>query len=152
MRFFTSFFATGFFIGKVPIAPGTAGTIVGVLLYILIRPIPTILYVVTVIAFVFFAAWVATQAQEIYGEQDPQEVVIDEIAGFLVTMTFHKFDISLLIGGFILFRIFDIVKPYPIRWVERYFLSGWGVVLDDVVAGVYANVALWFFGLLLPNW
>jgi len=152
MRRFVNILATGCYVGKVPVAPGTAGTVVGVLLYLLIRPMPTILYVVTVVTFIFFAAWIATQAQVIYGEQDPQVIVIDEIAGYLVTMAFHKLDLSLVIGGFVLFRIFDIVKPFPIRWVERRFLSGWGVVLDDVVAGIYANVALWFFGLLLPNW
>ena len=152
MRHFIKFFATGCYAGKIPVAPGTAGTIVGVLLYLLIRPLPHLIYLVTTIAFIFFAAWVATQAQGIYGEQDPQQVVIDEIAGFLVTMAFHKLDYSLVFGGFILFRAFDIVKPFPIRWIERHYLSGWGVVLDDVAAGIYANVALWFFGLLLPNW
>jgi phosphatidylglycerophosphatase A len=152
MRHFINFLATGCFIGKVPVAPGTAGTLVGVLLYLLIHPLPIFVYVVTVIAFIFLSAWVATKAQAIYGEQDPQEVVIDEIAGYLVTMAFHKFDVSLIIGGFVLFRIFDIVKPFPLRWIERRFLSGWGIVLDDVAAGIYANLALWFFGLLLPNW
>jgi len=152
MRHFINFLATGCFIGKVPVAPGTAGTLVGVLLYLLIHPLPIFVYVVTVIAFIFLSAWVATKAQAIYGEQDPQEVVIDEIAGYLVTMAFHKFDVWLIIGGFVLFRIFDIVKPFPLRWIERRFVSGWGIVLDDVAAGIYANLALWFFGLLLPNW
>ena len=152
MRHLINFLATGCFVGKIPIAPGTAGTVVGVLLYLLIWPLPPILYVVTTVTFIFFAVWVSTKAQEIYGEQDPREVVIDEIAGFLVTMAFHKYDVSLIIGGFILFRIFDIVKPFPLRWIERRFLSGWGIVLDDVAAGIYANVALWFVGFLLPNW
>jgi phosphatidylglycerophosphatase A len=151
MRQLITFLATGCLIGKVPIAPGTAGTVVGVLLYLLLQPLSHLLYAVTVIAFIFMAAWVATKAQEIYSEQDPQEVVIDEIAGFLVTMAFHKPDIWMLLAGFVLFRVFDIVKPFPIRWVERHFLSGWGIVLDDVMAGVYSNVALWFFGLALPK-
>lgn len=151
MRGFIKCLATGCYAGKVPVAPGTAGTLVGVALYALLCHLPYTLYGVTTVAFIFLAAWVATGAQAIYGEQDPPEVVIDEIAGFLVTMAFHKIDLSLVIGGFILFRVFDIVKPFPIRWLERRFISGWGVVLDDVAAGVYANMALWFFGLLLPN-
>ena len=146
------FLATGCYAGLIPYAPGTMGTIVGALFYLLIRPLPGIAYEVTVVAFIFLAAWVATRAQEIYKQQDPQVVVIDEIAGILVTMAFHRFDIYMLIAGFVLFRIFDIVKPFPIRFVERRFASGWGVVLDDVAAGIYANIALWFFGLLLPNW
>ncbi len=151
MRGIVRFLATGFYVGKVPIAPGTAGTVIGVLFYIFICGLPLVLYIITVITFIFLAAWLATIMQEIIGEQDPPEVVIDEMAGFLVTMCFHKFDISLVLAGFVIFRIFDIVKPFPIRWLERNFLSGWGVVLDDVMAGIYANVALWFFGLLMPN-
>ncbi|MFH1874878.1 MAG: phosphatidylglycerophosphatase A [Pseudomonadota bacterium] len=142
--------ATGFYAGKCPIAPGTAGSLVGVLFYLLLRYLPDAVYIPTVIAFIFLAAWVATQAQEIFGLQDPPEIVIDEIAGFLVTMAFHQGDILLIIGGFILFRIFDIVKPFPANWAEKRFISGWGVVLDDVFAGIYANAALWLFGLILP--
>jgi phosphatidylglycerophosphatase A len=145
------FLATGFYVGKVPAAPGTAGTVIGVLFYILINGLSPILYIITAVTFIFMAAWAATKMQEFTGEQDPPEIVIDEMAGFLVTMAFHKFDISLILAGFVLFRVFDIVKPFPIRWVERHFLSGWGVVLDDVAAGIYANAALWFFGLLMPN-
>lgn len=151
MRHLITFLATGCYIGKFPFAPGTAGTVMGVLLYLLIKPLPPVLYVVTVVAFIFMAAWVSTKAQDIMGEQDPQEVVIDEVAGFLVTMAFHRPDIWMLLGGFVIFRVFDIVKPFPIRWIERHFLSGWGIVLDDVAAGVYANVALWLVGLALPR-
>ncbi len=151
MRHLITFLATGCCIGKVPFAPGTAGTIVGVLLYLLLEPLSHFMYAVTVIAFIFMASWVATRAQDILSEQDPQEVVIDEVAGFLVTMAFHRSDIWMLLGGFVIFRVFDIVKPFPIRWIERRFLSGWGIVLDDVAAGVYANIALWFFGLALPK-
>ncbi len=151
MRQIITFLATGCYVGKVPVAPGTAGTVVGVLLYLLIEPLTPLLYAATVIAFIFMASWVATKAQAVYSEQDPQEVVIDEVAGFLVTMAFHKSDIWMLLAGFVLFRVFDIVKPFPIRWIERRFLSGWGIVLDDVGAGIYANIALCFIGLALPK-
>ena len=151
MRHLITFLATACYIGKFPFAPGTAGTVVGVLLYLLIQPLSAFLYVVTVVTFIFVAAWVSTKAQDVWGEQDPQEVVIDEVVGFLVAMAFHRVDLWMLVGGFVLFRVFDIVKPFPIRWIERRFVSGWGIVLDDVAAGVYTNVALWFFGLALPK-
>lgn len=151
MRHLVTFLATACYIGKVPFAPGTAGTVMGVLLYLLIRPLPSLVYAVTVVAFIFMAAWVSTKAQDVMGEQDPQEVVIDEVAGFLVAMAFHRTDIWMLAAGFVIFRVFDIVKPFPIRWIERHFLSGWGIVLDDVGAGVYTNVALWLIGLALPR-
>ena len=151
MRRFITFFATGCYVGKIPLAPGTWGTFVGLAFYWAISPLSPAAYAAAAIAFVAFAVWVSTEAQRIFEETDPQQVVIDEIAGFLITMAFHRVDISTAIGGLILFRIFDIVKPPPIRWIERRFADGRGVVFDDVMAGVYANAALWFFELLLPS-
>lgn len=148
-RFFT-FFATGCYVGFVPLAPGTWGAVVGVALYWTIRYLPLPSYVAAVVAFTVFAIWVSNYAQQIFDESDPPRVVIDEIAGYLVTMAFHSVAISIAIGGFILFRIFDISKPPPIRWIEHRFADGRGIVLDDVMAGVYANAALWFFELILP--
>ena len=132
-------------------APGTWGTAVGVGIYWLIRYLPTPAYVVTVIAFIFFAIWVSTRAQAVFGETDPQRVVIDEVAGYLVTMAFHAPTLAVALGGFVLFRIFDITKPPPVRWMERRFSDGRGVVLDDVFAGIYANAALWLCGLIIPS-
>lgn len=151
MRHFITFFATGCYAGKIPLAPGTWGTLVGLALYWAIRDLPAPAYVAAALAFIAFSVWVSTEAQGIFEETDPQQVVIDEIAGFLVTMAFHRTDISTAIGGVILFRIFDIVKPPPIKWIEKRFSDGRGVVFDDVMAGVYANAALWFFELLLPS-
>lgn len=146
-----SFFATGCYAGRIPLAPGTWGTVVGVGFYWLIRDLPPIHYAVTTIAFIIFAIWVATHAQEQFEEVDPPQVVIDEIAGFLVTMAFHTPSLLTLVMGFVLFRIFDIVKPPPIRWIERRFTDGRGVVLDDVAAGIYANIALFVFEILVPT-
>ena len=86
-----------------------------------------------------------------FGETDPQRVVIDEVAGYLVTMAFHAPTLAVALGGFVLFRIFDITKPPPVRWMERRFSDGRGVVLDDVFAGIYANAALWLCGLIIPS-
>lgn len=151
MRHIIIFLATGCFAGKMPLAPGTWGSIVGLAFYWAIRHLPLYAYVLTTLAFIALAIWVANHAQRIYDETDPSPVVIDEIAGFLVSMAFHDPKLSIAVAGFILFRIFDIVKPPPIRWIERRFIDGRGIVFDDVLAGIYTNAALWFFELLLPS-
>lgn len=151
MREIAKFIATGCYSGLMPIAPGTWGTAVGVLLFYFLRWLPTPVYVVTTLALIAVAIWASNEAQKIYEETDPPQVVIDEIAGYLVTMAFHHTDFSTAVAGFILFRIFDIIKPPPVRWFERRFSDGKGIVLDDVMAGVYANAALWLVELLMPN-
>lgn len=151
MKAFVHACATGCYAGRIPLAPGTWGTVVGIGLYWLIRDLPPTAYAITTIAFIFFAIWVSTRAQEIFGEVDPPQVTIDEIAGYLVTMAFHRPSYAAALTGFVLFRIFDIVKPPPVRWFERRYADGRGVVLDDVMAGIYANVALIFFEILLPT-
>lgn len=151
MRTFITFFATGCYAGRLPLAPGTWGTGVGLVLYWAVRHLPPPAYAAAAMTFIVFAIWIATHAQAIFEEGDPPQVVIDEIAGYLVTMAFHRTDLATAIGGVVLFRVFDIVKPPPIRWIERRFADGRGIVFDDVAAGVYANAALWFVGLILPS-
>lgn len=151
MQKLTTFLATGCYTGYLPFAPGTWGTLVGVLLFYFVRYLPQEAYAATVVAFIALSVWVSNQAQEIFGEVDPQKVVIDEVAGFLVTMAFHRTDIATIAAGFILFRIFDVVKPWPIKWIERRFTDGRGIVFDDVAAGVYASAALWVIEIMLPN-
>jgi len=143
MRHVYTFIATGCYSGKLPLAPGTWGTAVGVLFYWFIGWMPTLAYCATVLAFIFLAVWASEHAARIYKKKDPQVVVIDEIAGYLVTMAFHKPTLSLMIAGFVLFRLFDIIKPPPARWFERSFPGGKGIVYDDLVAGIYANITLY---------
>ena len=104
--------ATGFYAGKCPIAPGTAGTLVGVLFYLLLRYLPDAVYIPTVIAFIFLAAWVATQAQEIFGLQDPPEIVIDEIAGFEVTREVLLVTVDLCCDIIILLKLITYFLNY----------------------------------------
>jgi len=148
MRQIYIFLATGCYSGYLPIAPGTWGTVVGVGIFWMIGWLPPLLYIVTTIAFIFLAIWVADHGSRIFQQEDPPQVVIDEIAGYLVTMAFHGPNLYVAIAGFILFRIFDITKPPPIRWIERRFPGGAGIVLDDVAAGIYANAILWIFVVL----
>jgi phosphatidylglycerophosphatase A len=135
--------ATGFGAGFSPIVPGTLGTLLAIPLYYFISSISAPLYEVTLVAFFFFSSWISNQAERYWGKKDDRRIVIDEIMGFLVTMLWVPMSIPSVISGFVLFRFFDILKPFPIRHLER-VKSGFGVVLDDVLAGIYSNIILHF--------
>jgi len=92
--------------------------------------------------------WICGQAAEKLGEHDFGGIVWDEIAGLLITMALVPFSWQALVAGFLLFRLFDIVKPWPIRWADRRVQGGFGIMLDDVLAGVIAGLLL----LLLVEW
>jgi len=134
--------ATGLGSGLSPLAPGTAGTLVGVLVYMVFFRFPWPLYLLSVAAFSLFAVYVSREAERIYQEKDPPRIVIDEIAGFQIAMFLVTPTLWHVFWGFILFRAFDIIKPFPIRLCERRLPGGYGVVADDIVAGVYANIIL----------
>ncbi len=136
------FLATGFFIGTVPFAPGTFGSIIGLPVYFLISKLNIFLSVICTLLFIFFAIWVAAAAGKILKKEDPAEIVIDEIAGLIVTFVGLPFTLKTAIAGFIIFRTFDILKPFPIRTLEKKVAGGPGVVLDDVMAGIYGNLIL----------
>jgi phosphatidylglycerophosphatase A len=148
MKHFISLLATGFGVGYSPVAPGTLGTLVAILLYYFLSNIPSPLYEITLIGFFFFSIWISENAEEFFGKKDDPRIVIDEIMGFLITMLWVPKTIRFVIIGFFLFRVFDILKPYPIRRLEKRFKGGFGVVLDDVAAGVYANIVLQFIYLI----
>ena len=134
--------ATGLGSGLSPLAPGTAGTLVGIPVYMVFSRFPWPLYLLSVIAFSLFAVYVSQEAERIYNEKDPPRIVIDEIAGFQVTMFLVAPTVWHILLGFIIFRVFDIIKPFPIRLCERSLPGGYGVVGDDIVAGIYGNVIL----------
>jgi len=141
-RSFFIFFGTGIYSGYCPLAPGTAGTVVGIGFYWCFSHFSNFLYLITVLSFIFLSAWIAEGAEEIFQKKDPPHVVIDEIAGFLVTMVWIPWSWRIVAAGFFLFRCFDIIKPFPCRWIDRNLPGGWGIVLDDIVAGLYANIIL----------
>ncbi len=146
-RFFL-LMVTGFGIGYSPVVPGTLGTLVAVPVYLLLSRIPPALYELTLVAFFFFGTWLSDHAERYFGHKDDRRIVIDEIMGFLVTMLWIPKTGLTILMGFLIFRFFDIVKPFPIRIVEKKFKGGWGVVLDDVLAGIYANLCLQIYQLL----
>ena len=136
------FLATGFFIGRVPFAPGTFGTFIGLPICYLLARFHIGLAVVWVVLFIGLSVALASAAEKTLNQKDPAQIVIDEIAGILVTFLGHPFNLQTAVLGFILFRVFDILKPIPIGWLEHKVSGGSGIVVDDVVAGVYANLAL----------
>jgi len=139
-RFFL-LFAAGFGVGYSPIAPGTLGTLITIPIYYFLSAIRSPIYEVTIIAFFFLSVWISEKAEIFFGKRDDSRIVIDEMMGFLITMLWIPKTAIFIIIGFFLFRFFDIVKPPPIRLIER-ARGGFGVVLDDVVAGVYSNIIL----------
>jgi phosphatidylglycerophosphatase A len=155
-------------VGYAPIAPGTMGSLVGVGVYLLLRHetikvyvqydsdfsrtftlygasillIPILLLVIVALSLV--GIWAASRAERLFGRKDPGAVVIDEVVGQLITFVFvlpYFLDPVGIVIGFILFRAFDIIKPYPIRKLEK-LAAGLGIVVDDIAAGLYAGVAL----------
>nr|HPK22899.1 phosphatidylglycerophosphatase A [Smithella sp.] len=133
--------------GLAPFAPGTAGTLVGILICLPLILLPWILRLLLVLALLALSFYVSDQAEKIYKRKDDQRIVIDEIIGFQITMLPVEINVLSICAGFVLFRIFDIWKPFPVRNMQG-FPGGWGIVADDVAAGIYAGMVLW----LLTYW
>ena len=134
--------ATGFFVGYIPFAPGTFGTIVGLLLCFLLSKTKLSVAILFILIFIFFAIWISNRAEKILKQNDPGCIVIDEIAGIMVALIGLPFNTFFVAAGFVTFRFFDILKPFPIRYIERKFAGGTGIVMDDLAAGVYSNIIL----------
>jgi len=136
------FLASAGGLGYLPAAPGTWGTLGGVLLSLGWLRLPGWLYFLTVAAFFFLASWLAGQVESLLQKRDPGVVVVDEVLGYLISLATFPPQWPYLVAGFVLFRIFDIAKPYPASFFNNRAQSGYDVVLDDVFAGVYANLCL----------
>ena len=134
--------AFGFGSGLVKKAPGTFGTLAAVPIYIALVQTSSWIYNVITILCSVLGIWICGIAADKLGEHDFGGIVWDEIAGFLITMWFVAFSWQNLILGFVLFRIFDIIKPWPIRWIDQKISGGFGIMLDDVIAGLMAGLAL----------
>ncbi len=138
------FIATGGYSGYLPKAPGTWGSLVGVFLWFFLCHLPLTTYlVITGILFVIGVAS-AGAAEKIVDRGDPGLVVIDEIVGQLITLSIAPFGIIPALAGFVLFRIFDIIKPFPINWFDSHIHGGLGIMFDDVIAGLYGLLVLAF--------
>ena len=136
------FLATGAWIGYAPVAPGTFGSLAALPLCFLLAGVPLATRMIVLLALLAASTWIAHAAERIMGRSDPKQVVIDEIGGMAVALWALPFTPVHVISGFALFRLFDILKPLPIRWIERKAPGGWGIMLDDITAGIFANVLL----------
>jgi phosphatidylglycerophosphatase A len=149
---FAVFLATVAYCGFFPIAPGTVGSAAGLIVYLLVWWSHSPLIEVGLIAVTFgVGTWAATHAERYFGGIDPGPVVIDEVLGQLVTLAFIPVGWSGALAGFVLFRIYDVIKPYPANRLEK-FHGGFGIMADDAMAGVYANLTLRALIWLLPAW
>ena len=128
--------------GYSPIAPGTVGSLLGVILYIPLSCLLPIYYALFLLSASLLSFKIAGEAERIFGKKDCRFIVIDEVVGVFFTMFLFPPTLFYLSAGFLLFRVFDIVKPFPAGWVDRKMSGGPGVVLDDIVAGIYANIGL----------
>ena len=141
MTFFSRLLATGFYVGYTPVAPGTAGSMLGLFIYWIIPGSETLFFGIAIATLTLAGAWTAGRIERDSGIKDNQIIVIDEIVGTLITLWAIEKTFIWLATGVILFRIFDIVKPVPVRTVEK-VPGGWGVMLDDMVAGAYSLICL----------
>jgi phosphatidylglycerophosphatase A len=130
--------AFGFGSGLLPKAPGTCGTLLAIPLFLLLQQFSLASYLAIVGVAAVAGVWICSLASTKLGVHDHQGIVWDEIVGYWITMTGIAVSIQTVIAGFILFRFFDIVKPWPIRQIDRSVAGGLGIMLDDVIAGVFA--------------
>jgi phosphatidylglycerophosphatase A len=135
-----TFLATGFGSGYSPVAPGTAGTLVAIPLAMLL-PAGFLAQALCLAVAIKLAVWSADAVAPSFGLKDPGQIVVDEIAGYLVTVFMMPASWKLWLAGFLLFRLFDVWKPPPCRRLEA-LPGGTGIVADDLMAGVYANFSL----------
>lgn len=135
------FLATGMYVGYAPFAPGTFGSIWGVVICFFLSSSGIITYGVVSLSILLIAVWASAIASKHFDKKDPREIVCDEIAGYIFAMFLIPFTALNAIIIFLLFRFFDIVKPFPIGLIDRRMSGGTGIVLDDVMAGIYANIA-----------
>lgn len=138
----THFIAFGFGAGLAPIAPGTFGTLMGIPFYLLLSWLPNLYYLIAVVLITIASMWLSDIVSKEINVHDHPGMCLDEIVGFLVTMCFAPHGWLWIAIGFGLFRFFDIVKPWPISYIDQKVHGGFGIVLDDVIAGIFSLVVI----------
>ena len=146
------FIATVGYCGYFPFAPGTIGSAAGLLFYLIVwwsqSPVVEVALILVLFA---IGVWTGTTAEKYFGGIDPGPIVLDEVVGMLITLAFIPVGLSGAVAGFVLFRIFDVIKPFPARRLESLH-GGLGVMADDAMAAVYANLTLRGLLWLVPAW
>jgi phosphatidylglycerophosphatase A len=136
------FISSGAYLGYIPLASGTFGTLWGLLLFYWLSGQWLWTQISILIGSILLAVFLAGESEKIWKRKDPSRVVVDEIVGYMTAMLGLTFSWKTALAGFFLFRAMDILKPYPIRRIDRHMPGGWGIVLDDVLAGVYCQFLL----------
>ena len=136
------FLATGFYVGNIPFAPGTFGSLIGLPLCYLLAKIQLTAAIIAALLLIGLAIWISNAAEKTLKRKDPGCIVVDEMAGMAVTLIGLPFNVTTVVTGFILFRILDILKPFPIRVLDKRLSGGLGIVADDVVAGIFSNIII----------
>lgn len=142
------FMAFGFGSGLAPKAPGTVGTLAAVPFYLALSTLPLPVYLAATVVLFALGVWLCSRCERILGVEDHSGIVWDEFVGFFITMTAVAPTPMSVVAGFLLFRLFDVWKPWPIRYFDRSLHGGLGIMLDDVLAGVYA----WGVLILVVPW
>ena len=137
------FIAFGFGSGAFPVAPGTAGTVMAIPFYLLFAHLGWFSYVSVVVGCMLFSIWLLDDLSAAIRVHDHPGMCLDEFIGYFVTMAMVQPTLSNILLGCVLFRVFDIWKPWPISWIDRNCLGGVGMVLDDIAAGMIAMIILW---------
>ena len=146
------FVATFGYVGYFPIAPGTAGSAAALLLYALVRWFGTpAAELVTIVAVLIVGVWAAHGTERALNRKDPGVVVIDEVLGMLMTLAFMPLSVWGIVAGFLLFRIFDVIKPFPAGRLEH-LPGGFGIMADDAMAGVYGQIVMRMGIATWPQW
>jgi phosphatidylglycerophosphatase A len=140
------FFLTGLYSGYFPVAPGTAGSLLAALIYILEYIIfntnYSVVNLIVVLILIYPSIKLGNEGEKFFSKKDPSEIVLDEMLGLWISVLFIPFSLQIVLLAFIIFRIFDIFKPYPIRKSEK-IKGGLGIMLDDIIAGIFTNILLW---------
>lgn len=145
--------ATGLYVGKIPKAPGTWGSLAAFLPWLLIKDLPLPTYLLLLVAVFILGFFVSGSAEKILNSPDAGCIVIDEILGMFITLAAAPDHPAAWLLGFFLFRIFDIAKPFPVSWFDQRIHGGIGIMMDDVIAGIYGLISLqllwWIAGLIM---
>lgn len=134
--------ATGFGSGLAPVASGTFGTLAAIPFYFALAELPLNVYLAIIVITSAGGIWICNSATKAIGVSDHGSIVWDEFVGFWITMIAAPKGLEWIIAGFFIFRFFDIIKPWPIRWLDRYVKGGLGIMVDDILAGVFGFITM----------
>lgn len=149
---FKEFMSTAFYAGYFPVAPGTAGSLVGMAIcfleYIVFGEISWVVNLAAVVVLFYPFMKIADGGERFFGVKDPPQIVIDEMMGYWISILLHPFNLKVALAAFLVFRVMDIIKPWPINRLQR-LPGGLGIMIDDCAAGVYTNIIILVARLLL---